>query len=86
MTAWKKVTCCPECGGKITISEHYAFSWDYTITRKGVLSKRGKRSDGGPIDCMTAYCNDCGTYWDGSQCTVDSDDTLWLKVNQEATT
>lgn len=79
---WRQVTCCPVCGGKLTLSEYYTYSLDFTITKKGVLSKRCERSESGPIDCVTAYCDDCGAYWDGSQTAIESDNTVWLKVER----
>ncbi len=80
MAEWKKVTYCPKCGGKLTISEHYAYSLDFSITKKGVLSKKFKKSDGGPVDCITAYCDECNSYWDGSQTIVEHDNTVYLKM------
>lgn len=82
MKEWIQVTCCPKCGGKLALSEYYTYSLDFTITKKGVLSKKHKRSESWPIDCMTAYCDDCGAYWDGSQTAVEPDNTVWLKVER----
>ena len=80
MKRWTRVTCCPKCGGNLLICEHFTYSVDYKITKKGVLSKRGTRTVGGPIDCMTAFCEGCYGHWDGDHVLVECDDTVFLKL------
>ena len=82
MKEWKNVTCCPICGGKLLVSEHYTFSVDHTITRKGTLSKRTKKGVPGFMDCVTAFCLDCGHPFDGDDVTVECDDTVWIRVSE----
>lgn len=79
MGEWEQVKCCPICGGSLIISEYFTFSHDYRITKKGKLSKRWSATDPGPMECTTAYCMDCRTYWDGDHVAVEADDTVWLR-------
>lgn len=79
MIEWVKVTKCPKCGGELVLSEFYTYSMDFKITKKGVLSKRGTRSDAGPIDCMNAYCENCRTCWDATQVVVEGDGCVYLR-------
>lgn len=78
MSEWKQVTCCPHCGGPLTVSEYYSYSRDYKITRKGILSKRSSLVEGGPIDCITAYCFQCKTVWDADHVFIEGDKTVWV--------
>lgn len=79
MKQWVKVTKCPRCGGELVLSEFYTYSMDFKITKKGVLSKKGTRSDAGPIDCMNAYCESCQTCWDATQVFVEGDGCVYLR-------
>ncbi len=83
MKEWKRVTCCPYCGGELEISDHYTFSKDYRITKSGVLSKRFKSSDPGPMDCTTGYCFGCEKAFDSDNITVENDGTVWVKVEAD---
>lgn len=83
MKEWKRAKVCPVCGGRLVVSDFYSLSRDYRITKKGVLSKRYSTSDPGPLDCTTASCLDCNASWDADHVVVDSDSTVWLKVEQE---
>lgn len=78
MKDWKKVTCCPHCGGPLTVSIYYSLTRDFKITHKGVLSKRFSIVEGGPLDCVTAFCSQCQTAWDADHVCVESDDTVWI--------
>lgn len=84
MKNWVRVTKCPICGGEIELSEFYTYSRDFKITKKGILSKKSKKSDAGPIDCMNAYCNGCQTTWDATQVFIKGDGSVFLKVNGRA--
>ena len=79
MSEWKYVTCCPHCGGELIISDHYAFTRDYRITKRGVLSKRSKRSSDGSMDCTTGYCLSCNTGFDEDEIAVEADGTVWVR-------
>lgn len=81
MKKWVKVKKCPYCGGELILSEFYTFTLDFRITKKGKLSKRFTRSDAGPIDCMTAYCDRCNSNWDATQVCVEADGDVFLKVD-----
>lgn len=79
---WKRVTCCPYCGGALEISAHFTFSMDHRLTKAGKLSKRYRRSEPGFMDCITAFCLDCERAFDADEVTVESDGTIWLKVQE----
>lgn len=83
MAEWKQVTCCPYCGGELEISEHFSLSHDYRITKSGVLSKRFKISDTGPLNCTTGYCFGCGRAFDEDEIAAENDGTVWLRVPEE---
>ena len=70
---WKLANKCPRCGGRMKLSEHFALTHDYLIRKDGQPCKRYTKSDEGPIDCVTAFCDACKTYWDGDNTIVDSD-------------
>lgn len=70
MAEWVKANKCPACGGQMIMSEHYALTHDHIVRANGKPYKRFTRSAEGPIDCVTAYCNGCGAYW-------DADNTMW---------
>ena len=57
----------------MTLSEHFALTHDYLIRKDGQPCKRYRKSEEGPIDCVTAFCDNCKTYWDGDNTIVDSD-------------
>lgn len=82
MKEWKRVTCCPYCGGDLEVSYYYTFSFDYRITKAGILSKRFKKSDPGEMNCMTGYCYGCGRAFDDNEITVEHDGTVWMKVEK----
>lgn len=79
MSEWIRVTKCPDCGGELEISEHYAYSLDFKITKKGVLSNRPRKSSAGPIDCITAFCYACNRSWDAMHVSVESDGSVFLR-------
>lgn len=70
---WKLANKCPNCGGRMTMSEHFALTHDYPIRKDGKPFKRYSKSPEGPIDCVTAFCDSCDTYWDGDNTTLDID-------------
>lgn len=70
---WKLANKCPHCGGRMTLSEHFALTHDYLIRKDGQLCKRYRKSEEGPIDCVTAFCDACKTYWDGDNTIADAD-------------
>ena len=78
---WENIKRCPVCGGKVVISYFYSFSVDYTITKRGVLSKKGVRSIESPMDCVTVTCMDCEAEWCSDQVKIDAG-KLWLKLEQ----
>lgn len=80
MSDWVRVSKCPKCGGDLVLSEYYTYSIDYCITKKGTISKRHTRSDGGPIDCMTACCDKCESFWDATQVFVEKDGHVLLRT------
>lgn len=65
MTDWILANKCPHCGGRMNLSVHYALTYDYHIRRDGQPYKQYQKSGEGPIDVVTASCEDCHTYWDG---------------------
>ena len=73
-----KRDCCPLCGGRIVVSELCQYSMEYVVLKKpyGKLSKKAKKVDNGPIECMIAGCDnsDCKAYWEADQFYIDSDD------------
>lgn len=50
--SWVCVKKCPACGGSLVVSFHYSFSRDYTITSKGVLSKRHSGRSKAPLTAL----------------------------------
>lgn len=83
MKQWKRVTSCPFCGGELEISEHYVFSRDYKITKKGLISKKYTLSSEGPMDCVTGFCLDCETAFDSDMITVEHDGTVYIKIEED---
>ena len=73
----KKITKCPVCGGEIEVSFLYQYSLNYTITKKGRLSKRYTRRDNGSEEVGIASCLSCGEYWNADEFTLDIDDSFW---------
>lgn len=69
---------CPMCGGKIIVSELCQYSMEYVVREKpfGKISKKAKKVDNGPIDCIVAGCNNpyCEAYWEEGKFYIDSDD------------
>ena len=64
-----EISCCPLCGGNIIVSDHWQFSYDRVVLKSGKLSKRTKRSNSGPMEVMTAACENvfdgtCSANWD----------------------
>ena len=83
MKEWKRVTCCPYCGGELEISDYYVLTRNYRITKNGALSKKFKISDPGSMDCTTGYCFGCEKAFDSDSITVENDGTVWIKVDAE---
>lgn len=73
MVEWILANKCPHCGGRMILCDHFALTHDYSIRKDGKLSKRYKTSDGGSIDCITAFCSTCKTSWDGDNTVIDED-------------
>lgn len=73
MVDWILANKCPHCGGRMNMSEHFALTHDYCIRRDGQPYKRYRKSEEGAIDCVTAFCENCNTYWDGDSTIVDND-------------
>lgn len=69
---------CPLCGRRIIVSELCQYSLDYAVLKKpyGKLSKKYKRIDNGPTECMVAGCENpsCNAYWEVDKFYIDSDD------------
>lgn len=80
--SWVCVKKCPACGGSLVVSFHYSFSRDYTITSKGVLSKRHFRSVESPVDCVTTACFDCGAEWSQDEVMI-MDDRVFLAFHRD---
>lgn len=81
--AWRRVTACPYCGGPLIISTYYTFSRDYTITRRGFMSKRYSNSSPGPIGCTTAFCTGCETAFDADSIFIEGSGEVWMKCPPE---
>lgn len=79
MDEWEKANKCPHCGGRMKLSEHFALTHDFLIRKDGRPCKTYRRSDEGSIDCVTAFCDNCNTYWDGDNTIVDSDDIVYIR-------
>ena len=79
MDNWERVTACPECGGKLVFSEYFTYSLDFHITKKGLLSKRFRKGEAGAIDCMTACCEECSSFWDAGHVFVENDGTVYFR-------
>lgn len=73
MAEWILANKCPHCGGRMTLSEHFALTHDYLIRKDGTPSKRYTKSPEGAVDCITAFCDNCKTYWDGDSTICDKD-------------
>ena len=57
---------CPLCGGEIGVSDLYQYEYAYRITKRGKISKNGKRRDCGSMEISVAWCK-CGANWDADQ-------------------
>ena len=80
---WQRVECCPHCKGELLISIHYAFTKDFKLTKNGVMSKRFKKSQSGPLECTTGYCADCGAVFDEDRICVEADGAVYVKAKEE---
>lgn len=78
---WVHVKKCPVCGNKLVVSFYCSFSRDYTITRRGALSKRYSKSVESPLDCVTAACLDCGAEWEQDDVMI-VDDKVFLALRK----
>lgn len=67
--------CCPICGGRIIVSDLYQVSYDYTIGKRGIISKRFKKSRHASIEASIAACENapdrCEVYWDCDSFIID---------------
>lgn len=67
--------CCPLCGGRIIVSDLYQVSYDYFITKSGVISRKHKTSRPASIEASIASCENspdkCRAYWDTDSFFVD---------------
>lgn len=72
-----KRKCCPKCGGTIEVSFLWQFSHDYTITKRGKLSKRYTIGREGPMEVSIANCLSCDVRWEADEFALDADDTFW---------
>ena len=79
MTKMERVKKCPKCGGTLVAHEFYSFSYNYKMTKKGILEKRGKKGEDGPIDCWTVSCEDCGTNWDADSVIIAEEGKVFLR-------
>ena len=77
---WILANKCPHCGGRMTLSEHFALSHDYPIRKDGTTYKRYRKSKEGSIDCVTAFCYTCSTFWDGEN-TIMGIDGVYIRGN-----
>ena len=75
----ERATACPKCGGALILRDHYTYSLDFRITKKGVLSKTFTKGEPGAIDCMTAFCCKCNSCWDAEHVVVENDRSVYLK-------
>lgn len=64
---------CPVCGGQIIVSEHWAFSYDRVLGKRGKLLKKRTKDVGEPIDCMTAFCPSCREAWNADEFEIDEE-------------
>ena len=62
-TEGKRRTKCPLCGGEIGVSDLYQYEYNYRITKRGKISKNGKRRDCGSMEVSVAHC-ECGANWE----------------------
>lgn len=66
---------CPRCGGKIVVSDLYQVSYDYTITRAGVISKGHTTSPTMSLETSIAACENapdlCPVTWDTDSFVID---------------
>lgn len=83
MKEWKQVTCCPYCGGRLIVSDHYSFTRDYRVTKKGTMSSRYTVSAAGYIDCTTASCLECKAVFDSDMVAIEGDGKVYLEVEGE---
>lgn len=68
--------CCPNCGGKIVVSELYQYSVDQVVGKSGRLLKKRRKVDGGPTECIVASCENavnCDTSWGVFDFYIDQD-------------
>lgn len=78
MLELKRVSRCPECGGKLTLHEFMVYSNDYTVLRTGELSKKSRKSKADSINSFTMSCSNCGKYWDEDSMTI-SEEGVFIK-------
>lgn len=71
-------TSCPKCGGRIVVSFLYQLSYDYTITKRGKLSKRYKVTTPGPMEVAIAACEHapdrCRVIWEADDFVIDENE------------
>lgn len=65
---------CPVCSGQIIVSDHWMFSCDQLLGKRGKLLKKRTRSVSGPMECQTAYCLDCKEVWNADEFMIDEED------------
>lgn len=65
---------CPVCGGQIIVSDHWMFSYDQLLGKRGKLLKKRTKSPAGPVECQTAYCLDCKEVWNADEFMIDEED------------
>ena len=61
-TEGKRREKCPLCGGNITVSDLYQYSYEHKITKSGKVSKKSKKIDCGSMEASVAGC-ECGANW-----------------------
>ena len=66
-----KCKACPVCGGQIVVSDHWAFSYDQLLGKRGKLLKKRTKSSSGPVECQTSYCLDCKESWNADEFVID---------------
>lgn len=65
---------CPVCGGQIIVSDHWMFSYDQLLGKRGKLLKKRTKSPAGPVECQTEYCLDCKEVWNADEFMIDEED------------
>ena len=85
----KKLRVTQNYNGSISHRLHWYNSKDYAdypidiAGKDGKLSKNYRKSSEGAIDCVTAFCQECYTFWDGDN-TICDNDGVWIRGNGDS--